>query len=214
MDMKKYTMKWLLIVGLLKRALTSSRGWVILLFAAVVMGGCEREVIVIDNTEDTPAIDTTPAQFVEMNHSESGRILEVYFDKPPINLRVYGAKHYTLLDTKVKIITTKCDSKVVVAWHGGQRTFADRCAPPPPATGVGIIPRPGSTVPPNQQFSVGFNMGVVAVIVNGVAARGAHMEWIVTPGLKEGVVRLTIEWTNRDGSTGSQVVGPYIVRDE
>lgn len=123
---------------------------------------------------------------------------------------------WRLLGTKLEITTEKCETKVVVWWQGGQRTFTDRCPPPPPApaTGVGVRPPPGAIIPPNQQFSLGFGQGITAATVNGVAARGSGTDWIATPGLKEGVVKLTIKWTNRDGSTGSQEVGPYIVRDE
>ena len=219
MDTKRHIVKWFLTMGSLGRALTSRRGWINLLFAVVLVGGCyvEREdradsgVLSVDEIQ---AVDTTPAQYVSIAYGEDERTFEIDFDKQPINLGVHGAIHYTLLGTTLEITTEKCNTKVIVWWEGGQRTFTDRCPPPPPATEVGVRPRPGSTIPANQQFKLGFNLGVTSATVNGVAAIGSHDRWIVTPGLKEGVVTLEIEWTSRDGSTRSKKVGPYTVRDE
>ena len=218
MNTRGYKVKSLLIRRLLGRALPNRRGWINLLFAVVLVGGCygEREdradsgVLVPDEIQ---AIDTTPAQYVKTEYGENRRSFEVHFDKRPIDLGVRGAEHYALLGTTLEITTERCDDKVVVWWEGGQRTFTDRCPPPPPATEVGVRPRPGSTIPPNQQFKLGFNLGVTSATVNGVAAIGSDDKWIVTPGLK-GVVTLRVEWTSRDGSTGSAMVGPYTVRDE
>ena len=89
----------------------------------------------------------------------------------------------------------------------------DDDAGPPPATSVTVDPAAGGTVPSNQQFSLTFDQGVTAATVNGTAATGAGLNWTASPALAEGSATLNVEWTNRDGSTGSQAVGPYTVSD-
>ncbi len=214
MDKWKYTVKWFLMMGLLGRALTSPRGWTILLFAVVVMGGCDREVIVIDDT---------PAQFVEANND--GRNWEVYFDKQPKDLSVDGAEAYTLSGTKLLITGKSCRVDIIVLWQGGKRTLDYACPeyiPPnqrtpetvPSAKIHSVEPPPGATIPSNQEFSVTFDKGIMAATINGSAASGSGRNWGASPALAEGSAILNIQWTNRDGSTGSQSVGPYTVRDE
>ena len=85
-------------------------------------------------------------------------------------------------------------------------------AGPAPATTVTVDPA-GGTVPSNQQFSLTFDQGVTGATVNGTAAEGAGLNWTAAPTLAEGSATLNIEWTNRDGSTGSKAVGPYTVDD-
>ena len=84
---------------------------------------------------------------------------------------------------------------------------------PPSATAVFVDPPPGFTLPSNQQFSLTFDQGIIAATVNGTAATGAGLNWTVSPNLLEGVTALNVGWTNRDGTTGSQAVGPYIIKD-
>ena len=49
--------------------------------------------------------------------------------------------------------------------------------------------------------------------VNGVPATGSGRNWSVSPTLLQGDGQtLNVLWTNRDGSFGSQVDGPYTVR--
>ena len=95
-------------------------------------------------------------------------------------------------------------------------------APPPhtgpPFTGIAFIviadPAPGGTpIPPNTQFSLIFDEAVDAVAVNGFPATGAGHNWIASPILPQGDGQtLNVIWTNRDGSTGSNAVGPYTVK--
>ena len=89
----------------------------------------------------------------------------------------------------------------------------DDDAGPPPAMSVTVDPGAGATVPSNQQFSLTFDQGVTAATVNGAAATGSGLNWTASPALAEGSATLNVEWTNRDGSTGSQAVGPYTVSD-
>ena len=89
----------------------------------------------------------------------------------------------------------------------------DDDAGPPPAMSVTVDPAAGATVPSNQQFSLTFDQGVTAATVNGAAATGSGLNWTASPALAEGSATLNVEWTNRDGSTGSQAVGPYTVSD-
>ena len=82
---------------------------------------------------------------------------------------------------------------------------------PSPATDVQVSPVSGSTISPNQRLVLTFNESVIAATVNGFSATGSGLNWRVFPILTEGSVSLNVEWTNRDGSTGSKVVGPYVV---
>ena len=86
----------------------------------------------------------------------------------------------------------------------------------PPHTGFPFIvdPAPGSApIPPNTQFLLTFEEAAVAVTVNGVAATGAGLNWTASLTLQEGDGQtLEVRWTNRDGSSGVQAVGPYTVR--
>ena len=77
-----------------------------------------------------------------------------------------------------------------------------------------VDPAPGGApIPPNTQFSLTFDGTVLAVTVNGTAATGAGDHWTVSPILQEGDGQtLNVSWTYRDGSSGSQAVGPYTVR--
>ena len=85
---------------------------------------------------------------------------------------------------------------------------------PPPATAVRVNPAPGAIIPSNQSFQLVFDQGVEAATVNGWTATGSGRNWTVSPALTQGVGQsLNVSWTNRDGSSGSQAVGPYTVRD-
>ena len=84
---------------------------------------------------------------------------------------------------------------------------------PPSATSVMVDPAAGSTVPSNQQFTLTFDQGVEAATVNGSPATGSGANWTASPALAEGSATLNVGWTNRDGSSGSQAVGPYTVSD-
>ena len=90
MDTRRYKTTWFLTVRFSGRVVTSLRIWIVLPSTIVVIGGCDREVIIIDDT---------PAQFIEANND--GRDWEVYFDKQPKDLSVEGAKEYGLLGKKL-----------------------------------------------------------------------------------------------------------------
>lgn len=83
----------------------------------------------------------------------------------------------------------------------------------PRATKVEVSPAPPSEVDEYRtEFTLRFNQGVVAVTVNGVAATSSGQYWSVWSNqlpVKQGLHHLDIKWKNRDGSTGSQSVGPY-----
>ena len=85
----------------------------------------------------------------------------------------------------------------------------------PPHTGSPFLvdPAAGVDISPNTQFSLTFDQAVVAVTVNGTAATGAGLNWSASLMLPEGDGQsLNVSWTYRDGSSGSQAVGPYTVR--
>ncbi len=89
-------------------------------------------------------------------------------------------------------------------------------APPRPAITVVVDPPPGSDIDVDRtEFTLRFNQEVAAVTVNGATATGSGQNWSVwsynlSLEWKAGQV-LAIEWKTRDGSTGSQLVGPYTV---
>ena len=90
-------------------------------------------------------------------------------------------------------------------------------APPRPTTITVVVdPPPGSDIDVDRtEFTLRFSQEVVAVTVNGATAIGSGQNWSVwsynlSLEWKAGQV-LEIEWKTRDGSTGSQSVGPYTV---
>ena len=87
--------------------------------------------------------------------------------------------------------------------------------PQPPAITVMVDPASGRYIPPNAEFTLRFDEGVVSVTVNGTPATGSGLnwKWSAFPVLPYGSVMLRIEWKNRDGSKGSETVGPYTVAD-
>ena len=85
-----------------------------------------------------------------------------------------------------------------------------------PTITVLVDPPPGSDIDVDRtEFTLRFSQEVVAVTVNGATAAGSGRNWKVwsynlSLEWEAGQV-LEIEWKNRDGSTGSQSVGPYTV---
>ena len=93
---------------------------------------------------------------------------------------------------------------------------------PASATEVVMDPTPREStdgfvyrIPPNVEFALTFDEGVVSVTVNGTPATGSGLnwKWSAQPALPYGSVMLRIEWKNRDGSKGSETVGSYEVVD-
>ena len=208
MDTRRYKATWFLTVRFSGRVVTSLRIWIVLLSTIMVIGGCDREVIIIDDT---------PAQFIEANND--GRDWEVYFDKQPKDLSVEGAKEYGLLGKKLWITGEgPRRGKIIVSWQGGKKTFGypyDDDEFPPSASTVTVEPPPGATIPSNQEFSMTFDQGVDAAVVNGFIAIGAGRNWTVDPAFQQGRGHyLNVLWTNRDGTTGYMAIGPYTVHDE
>ena len=89
-------------------------------------------------------------------------------------------------------------------------------APPPRTITVMVDPPPGSDIDVDRtEFTLRFSQEVVAVTVNGATATGSGQNWSVwsynlSLEWKAGQV-LEVKWKTRDGSTGSQSVGPYTV---
>ena len=200
---------------MLRRVLTGLIGGLIFLLTIGAIGGCHREVIVIDDTS---------AQFIEANND--GRNWEVYFDKQPKDLSVEGAREYGLSGNKLWITGEGSRrGEIIVSWQGGKKIFTYQPPPPkfeerptepppPPATTVTVDPPPAAIIPSNQRFSLTFDQAITGATVNGVAATGSGLNWTAAPALEQGAGQsLNINWQNRDGSTGSMAVGPYAVRD-
>ena len=93
---------------------------------------------------------------------------------------------------------------------------------PASATEVVMDPPPRAStdrvayhIPPNTEFTLTFNEGVIAVTVNDTPATGSGLnwKWSAQPVLPYESIILNIEWTNRDSSKGFTTVGPYEVAD-
>ena len=86
---------------------------------------------------------------------------------------------------------------------------------PPRATRVEVDPVPGGiTIPTNQVFTLNFNQEVARVWLNDTPAVGSGRNWTVSPPLRVGPGEtLNIKWENRDGSTDTKDVGPYLILD-
>ena len=91
---------------------------------------------------------------------------------------------------------------------------------PASATEVVMDPTPREStdgfvyrIPPNVEFALTFDEGVVSVTVNGTPATGSGLnwKWSAQPVLPYGSVTLKIKWINRDGSGGFATSGPYEV---
>lgn len=82
----------------------------------------------------------------------------------------------------------------------------------PSAETVKVNPDPCLPVFPDTEFTLSFDEGIGAVMVNDTPATGAGRYWRVMPGLEVGTARLNIEWFNRDGSRDATTFGPYVVQ--
>ena len=82
---------------------------------------------------------------------------------------------------------------------------------PPRAITVEVDPPPGPDIDHDfTEFTFRFSEEVVVVTVNGTTATGSGRNWSLWAyHLPLGGQSLTIEWKNRDGSTGSKVAGYY-----
>ena len=139
---------------------------------------------------------------VKRNHQDGWKIQQVDYTNEKFGKQVdelrdpaYLAQHVDPLNVKVGRVTPPRDDEGSLV-----------------ATDVDVDPAPGVTVPPNHEFSLTFNEGVEAVVVNGAAATGAGLHWTISPVLVEGVATLNVMWRNRDGSSGAIALGPYVVR--
>ena len=198
----------------------------IIMIIGLGTAGCGEE----PEPEPILLVDNTPAQIVNELSNERAT-WQIYFDKPPQILSISGAVEHNVSGTILFIKGSSCSDSIKVVWKGGEQTF--RCsssqrqeereeakaeaeakrAGPPDATRVKEIePPPGHIIKRNQEFRITLDQGVAAVTINGTACIGGGLNWTAHPALQVGAdQQLNIEWTNRDGSTGSQRVGPYTV---
>ena len=169
--------------------------------------------------------------------------LRIVFDGPPNSVTVDGRPAIILANTAFVTITDLpnvipgTEKTVIIEWRNPDNSVAgaktitftvlkpvadspqsddddDDEVAPPSATAVFVNPAAGTTIPLNQPFTLTFDQGVTAATVNGTPAVGSGLNWTASPaGLSQGSATLSVEWTNRDGSTGSQAVGPYTIDD-
>ena len=105
----------------------------------------------------------------------------------------------------------------------GMVELEDPCmpeGPPNAALPFNITPAPDGIISSTQEFTLIFDMVVVEVTVNGVAATdtkasGFRSVWVVSLILEPGTRSFAVEWAESDGCTGAQAMGPYtVVADE
>ena len=83
------------------------------------------------------------------------------------------------------------------------------------ATTVVVQPPVGSLVQKGgEEFTLKFDEEVLSASLNGTPANGSGFNWEVwVSNLPYGSARVTVKWTNQDGSAGTMEVGPYDVAD-
>ena len=121
------------------------------------------------------------------------------------------------------VLITGCGEEDITEFEEETAEPEDPCIPKiPPHTGPLFIitPFPGEIISSSQEFTLDFDMVVIEVTVNGVAATATNASgmgrvWIVSLILEPGQGNLAVEWTKLDGCTGAQAMGPYtVVADE
>lgn len=95
---------------------------------------------------------------------------------------------------------------------------------PPPASQFVIQPAAGAIISSTQEFTLTFDTAfgkITEVTVNGISATDTkagglfRSVWVVSLILEPGTQGFSVEWTESDGCTGAQAVGPYtVVADE
>jgi hypothetical protein len=92
---------------------------------------------------------------------------------------------------------------------------------PPSTLQFTFTPAAGAVISSNQEFTLTFDIAVIEVTVNGIAATdtkagGFGGVWIVSLTLEPGARDLAVEWTEKsNGCVWVQAVGPYtVVADE
>lgn len=91
---------------------------------------------------------------------------------------------------------------------------------PPPTFTFSTTPAPGATISSSQEFTLMFDPVATEVTVNGIAAtstnpNGVGRTWVISLILELGTQGFSVEWTESNGCTGTQAVGPYtVVADE
>ena len=166
--------------------------------------------------------------------------LKLVFDNPPKSVTVDGRPAIIQDNTAiVKIadlpkVTPGTKRTAIITWRNsdnflvGVKTITFTVLKPvadspqsddrtddklPNATKVTLSPGAGVTISSNQHFTLIFDQNIAAATVNGITATRLGRNWTVLPVLPIGTATLNVKWTNRDGSTGSKVVGPYVVED-
>jgi len=115
---------------------------------------------------------------------------------------------------KLFTLTALLVASILVVWIVGCGGGKKEEAAAPPATVTKVTPEDGSTVAANAKITVEFDNPVDACTINGKDATlssGNKKAEASDLGLAEGAQTVTIEWTNKDGSTDSKTVN-YTVK--
>ena len=129
---------------------------------------------------------------------------------------------FTLIFIGALVLITGCGEEDITVPEKDIDEPEDPCMQKgPPNTGQLTVTPPASVIiSSSQEFTLIFDMVVVEVTVNEVAATdtkagGFSSVWVVSPILEPGTRDFAVEWTEPDGCTGAQAFGPYtVVADE
>ena len=124
---------------------------------------------------------------------------------------------------RVSVLITGCGEEDIAEPEQEIDEPEDPCIPkvlPNTAIPFEVTPALGRTISSSQEFTLIFDMVVVEVTVNGISATttnasGRGKVWVVSLILGPGTRNLAVEWTEPDGCTRAQAMGPYtVVADE
>ena len=122
----------------------------------------------------------------------------------------------------VSVLITGCGEEDITVPEEEIDEPEDPCTqkPSPNTSQLHVTPHLNTTISSSQEFTLTFDMVVVEVTVNGISATttnasGMGRVWVVSLILEPGTRNLAVEWTEPDGCTGAQAMGPYtVVTDE
>ena len=122
----------------------------------------------------------------------------------------------------VSVLITGCGEEDITVSEEEIDEPEDPCTQKaPPNTGqLHVTPHLNTTISSSQEFTLTFDMVVVEATVNGISATttnasGMGRVWVISLILEPGTRNLAVEWTEPDGCTGAQAMGPYtVVADE
>ena len=126
----------------------------------------------------------------------------------------------------VLVLITGCGEEDITEPEEEMTEPEDPCLQkgPPPASQFVVQPATGAIISSTQEFTLTFDTAfgqITEVTVNGISATDTKTGglfssvWVVSLILEPGTQGFSVEWTESDGCTGAQAIGPYTaVADE